>query len=307
MPLEMGESKRRTAALVVAAIAFLATAVVILRCEWRLSQRKRSRKRRCYMIIASMPLLVAFSCLIGALWPATTPLWEWAQRALESFALYEFGVLIRLLAGGESAMLLELATHVPKKYWRMPPLACCCDSCMTAHTFGEESLRRVKLCVVQFIVAVPVLSFSLFIVYLRCDFEIPRATKLLVNATATLSTMVCVYGLITLYHACMELPGLVGARVVPKFASLKALVLLSALQTQIIDMCDFRGDGYDPEGTANFIKSFALAVETPFIALLAAYSFPQTELHEADGHEKPLLPALSAEPLAEIADGEEEV
>ena len=31
------------------------------------------------------------------------------------------------------------------------------------------------------------------------------------------------------------------------------------------------------------------------------------ELHEADGHEKPLLPALSAEPLAEIADGEEEV
>ena len=236
-------------------------------------------------MIVFMPVPVTGGAVLGVFMPDSWPIWEWVIKLYESIALWKFASLIVLLCGGEQAMLTDLAGLPMRKVWANPPCCCFFHPCMDKQVFTERDFKWVFRFIYQFIYLTPVLFFILMVVYIA---EAPQQANLVINLVATISTLWCMYGLITLYLAVHHLPGISEANIVSKFFVIKLVVFLSTLQTLVIDSAVEAGEfdkGYEEDNNVdvgNIVKCFLIAIEAPFIATLAWRAFPGTDLTKDD-------------------------
>eukprot|EP00968_Pinguiococcus_pyrenoidosus_P018720 scaffold1954_cov268-Pinguiococcus_pyrenoidosus.AAC.157 len=173
-----------------------------------------------------MPVCFCVGAVAGVFMPASWPLWDWALKSYESFAIWKFAQLIVLICGGKGIMLTDLAEQSMRKYWAAPP--CCCTApCQDKQVFTERDYRRILRLIFQFVFLVPPLFFLQMLIFI---FEADPKARLPLNAVGGISTIICMYGLATLYFAVHNLPAVQGHRLIQKFTVIKLMVLLSVLQ-----------------------------------------------------------------------------
>mmetsp|Transcript_593 Transcript_593/g.2173 ORF Transcript_593/g.2173 Transcript_593/m.2173 type:complete len:297 (-) Transcript_593:131-1021(-) len=272
-------SDARIGAIVFVVLGLLICLGLWLHLENGYRRRPHTRKRWIFEFVTFMPVCFCVGAVAGVFMPASWPLWDWALKSYESFAIWKFAQLIVLICGGKGIMLTDLAEQSMRKYWAAPP--CCCTApCQDKQVFTERDYRRILRLIFQFVFLVPPLFFLQMLIFI---FEADPKARLPLNAVGGISTIICMYGLATLYFAVHNLPAVQGHRLIQKFTVIKLMVLLSVLQSLIIDSAVESGsfdEGFEEEAVdaGSIVKCFLIAIEAPVIMLIALKAYPATEI-----------------------------
>jgi len=234
-----------------------------------------TRLRQSYLIIVCFPLVICtFSlCCLFSVRPAYV--WELCQHIYEAFTLLAFTHLLMALLGNDShRMVQQLQDEPPAKIWAAPPLLCWFTPCVKRTRLTICNVRFIYLLVLQYVFIIPAGGF--FRLWMFID---GFNTSPIPGYIGFISVGIAIQGLFMLYRGSKH--QLHSYRPTTKFATIKVIVLIGAIQKQVIQAICKPGDQvgvYDNVALAAMWNAFILALECPMFAFAMAYAFPVEEL-----------------------------
>jgi len=236
-------------------------------------------KRHAILMILMIPIFSITSYLSMWLLRIAVIL-EFIRAVYESIILYVFLLIMANMLGGLKKAPAVLINLPRGNYLAVPPLACCCRPCCPHIKITPGWMSTIKVLVIQYCVIKPV-TIGLAIIFYFAGGEDPEAADsppfIILRLIGTVSVLVCAYGLFIFYKATHNV--LAEYRTGLKFATVKAIVLLAAIQGIVVQLLiragSVKGTDYlTPEEQGEIWNNFLLTVEMFIISFMFAAAFP---------------------------------
>jgi hypothetical protein len=239
-------------------------------------------KRHAILMILMIPIFSVTSYL--SMWILRLAVvFEFIRAIYESVILYVFLLIMANMLGGLKKAP-SVMINIPRgNYLAVPPLACCCRPCCPHIRITPRWLSTIKVLVIQYCIVKPV-TIALALIFYFAGGQDPESADqprfVILRLIGVVSVLLCAYGLFIFYKATHDI--LAEYRTGLKFAAVKAIVLLAAIQGVVIQGLINAGrvkgtDFLTPEEQGEIWNNFLLVVEMFIISFLFAAAFPLSD------------------------------
>jgi hypothetical protein len=239
-------------------------------------------KRHALLMIIMIPVFSITSYLSMFLLRIAVIL-EFVRAIYESIILYVFLLIMANMLGGMKKAPAVMINLPRGNYLAVPPLACCFRPCCPHIKVTPKWLKIIKVLVLQYAIVKPA-TICLALIFFFAGGQDPESADqprfVALRLIGTVSVLVCAYGLFIFYKATHEV--LAEYKTGLKFATIKAIVLLAAIQGVVIQGLINAGkvkgtDFLTPEEQGEIWNNFLLVVEMFVISFMFAAAFPLSD------------------------------
>ncbi|XP_071118645.1 organic solute transporter subunit alpha-like [Haliotis cracherodii] len=226
-------STGEVAVIAVGAVVTVANVILFLESTWFIVQHFLVKKTKVLSIwMICLPTVFAVTALIAVCIPRSALLSDLVAAIYLSRCIQMFLFLLIHYHGGEQALIDHMSGETINL--RSPPVACCCVCCPCCPKIAvnEQNLFRIKVSVLQFAIARPILVFLAAVLwtdgkYVKGKMR-PNQASLYISVLTGVSTLVAMYGLILIFRASRK--HLMVFNIVPKFICMQLVLVVSGLQ-----------------------------------------------------------------------------
>ncbi|GAA6093932.1 organic solute transporter subunit alpha-like [Tachysurus ichikawai] len=225
-----------------AILTFMATASLLVyseQCAYVYKNVPYPKKTNIIWVTGAAPVISTMSCL-GMWIPRSTMFTDMTSNSYFAVVIYKILILMLEECGGDEAFLRY---SVKKTFWISTGPCCCCCPCLPRVPITRRVLFLLKLGSLQYAIMKPALSVLSVIlwtngIYDPNDLNITRAT-IWINPFVGVLTIISLWPVgIMFMHIQKTLRSI---KIIPKYAMYQLVLVLSQLQSAIINILSLNG------------------------------------------------------------------
>ncbi|KAJ8278152.1 hypothetical protein GJAV_G00084450 [Gymnothorax javanicus] len=273
-------------------MATLSMLMYIEECIYIYRKVSTPKKTSINWVNGAAPVIATMSCL-GMWIPRSTMFTDMTSGSFFAIVVYKFLIMMVEECGGDEAFLRRCA----KTTFRINtgPCCCCCP-CLPRVAVTRRTLFLLKLGAFQFALLKPVLSILSIILWTNGNFDV--ADMEITGAAIWINPFIGVLTITALWPVAITFlnmrPTLQCMRIVPKYAMYQLVLVLSQLQSAIINILAMNGTiacapPYSSQARGYLMSQQLLIVEMFIITLVNRLLFrrhydplPLSDPHEND-------------------------
>ncbi|XP_063811782.1 organic solute transporter subunit alpha-like isoform X2 [Pseudophryne corroboree] len=188
---------------------------------------------------AAAPIIAITSC-VGMWIPRSTMFTDFTAAVFLAVLIHQFQMMLVKECGGRREFLRKFAQT--KLALSTGPFCCCC-LCLPLKDVNSRSLLILKLGTFQFAVLRPILMFLAVVLWTNGTYTIgdsrAESATIWINVTVGVITITALWAVGIMFNHVR--PSLTDKNIIPKFAAYQFIVILSQLQTSIINILGTTG------------------------------------------------------------------
>ncbi|KAM4046121.1 organic solute transporter subunit alpha-like [Anomaloglossus baeobatrachus] len=226
-----------TAMLLFAMLTFMTvvTLLVFLEEAYYMYTKMSGSIKAILIWINSAAPVIAITCCVGMWIPRSTMFTDFTASVFLSVLIHKFQLMLVSESGGSRAFLAKYADT--KLQLHTGPLCCCCV-CFPRKNIHSRTLFILKLGTFQFALLRPILMFLAIVLWTNGTYAIGDAraesSTIYINVIVGVVTIVALWAVGIMFN--LVRPSLLDRNIIPKFACYQFIVILSQLQTSIINI-----------------------------------------------------------------------
>ncbi|XP_071989260.1 organic solute transporter subunit alpha-like [Engystomops pustulosus] len=218
----------------------LVTVVVFLEEVHYMYRKLSGRTRKITIWVnASAPVITITSC-VGMWIPKSTMFTDFTASVFLAVLIHQFQLMLVNECGGKKEFLKKFADT--KLQLHTGPLCCCCV-CFPRKDIHSRTLFMLKLGTFQFVLLRPALMFLAVVLWTNGTYAIGNSRA--DSATIYINVLVGVITIVSLWAVGIMFnlvrPSLTNRNIISKFSCYEFVVILSQLQTSIINILGTTG------------------------------------------------------------------
>ncbi|XP_059183293.1 organic solute transporter subunit alpha [Centropristis striata] len=223
-------------------LTFMATVSMLLyieECIYIYKKVPSNKKSVIIWVNGAAPVIGTMSCL-GMWIPRATMFTDMTSACYFAIVVFKFLILMLEELGGDEAFLKRAGKH--KLRISTGPCCCCCP-CLPHVAITRRSLFLLKLGSFQFALLKIVFTILSIVLYTNGTFDLSDLS--ITGATIWINPFVGILTIIALWPVAIMFMHLKGAlrtlKIIPKYAMYQLVLVLSQLQTAIINILALNG------------------------------------------------------------------
>ncbi|KAG9485689.1 organic solute transporter subunit alpha-like [Eleutherodactylus coqui] len=239
---EILEQLEITGILLFAILTFmtLVTTLVFLEEAYYMYRKISGTKKAILIWVNAAAPIIAITCCVGMWIPRSTMFTDFTASVFLAVLIHKFQQMLVTECGGKKAFLKRFESKKLKLH--TGPLCCCCV-CFPRKDINSRTLFILKLGTFQFALIRPILMFLAVVLWTNGTYALgdSRAEKatLYINLLVGVITITALWAVGIMFN--LVRPSLVDKKIIPKFACYQFIVILSQLQTSIINILGTTG------------------------------------------------------------------
>ncbi|KAM9319562.1 organic solute transporter subunit alpha-like [Gastrophryne carolinensis] len=239
---EILERLDTTGQLLFAILTFMAVVAVIVFIEeayYMYNKISGPNKSTIIWVNAAAPVLATTSC-VGMWIPRSTMFTDFTSSVFLAVFIHKFQLMLVNECGGRREFLKKFGTE--KLKLNTGPLCCCCV-CFPRKDIHRGTLFVLKLGTFQFALLRPILMFLAVVLWTNGTYIVgdsrAQSATIWINIMIGIITLTALWAVGIMFN--LVRPVLSDKNIIPKFAAYQFVVILSQLQTSIINILGTTG------------------------------------------------------------------
>ncbi|XP_056414756.1 organic solute transporter subunit alpha-like [Hyla sarda] len=231
-----------TGMLLFAILTFMTLVAVLVFLEeaFYIYRKLSGTKRTLIIWVNSAAPVIAVTCCVGMWIPRSTMFTDFTASLFLAVLIHKFQMLLVSECGGKRGFLSRFSES--KLQLNTGPLCCCCV-CFPKKNIHSRTLFILKLGTFQFLLLRPVLMFLAVVLWTNGTFAIgdsrAQSATIYINVLVGVITITALWAVGVMFN--LVRPSLVEVQIISKFACYQFIVILSQLQTSIINILGTTG------------------------------------------------------------------
>ncbi|KAM3936385.1 organic solute transporter subunit alpha-like [Leptodactylus fuscus] len=218
----------------------LITVLVFIEEAQYIYRKIPGRTKSTIIWVNSAAPIIAVTCCVGLWIPRSTMFTDFTASVFLAVLIHQFQLMLVNECGGKKGFLSKFSDT--KLQLHTGPLCCCCV-CFPKKDVHSRSLFLLKLGTFQFVLLRPVLMFLAVVLWTNGTYAIgdsrAESATIYINVSVGVITITALWAVGIMFNHVR--PSLVDKKIIPKFACYQFIVILSQLQTSIINILGTTG------------------------------------------------------------------